>query len=352
MIMRKKLIGCLAMSIALVTVISGCGSTTAEVPVDENGSGVAEEINVEIATDEDEPAVVTEEKTAPDTVDVQSLLDEDTMGFADGYVFDLSEVKIEEHQDFYFKISGSESVIETATTNDFTASEAAQTMADNLKASSGETPVMDYHDEGVYITGLYNDEIMLCFLADGPETTYIMSMRTVDTENSIKIFNSVISDFLAGGATDSSLRTEYGQAVDGDSNPVETDNAEPEAIATPKEGTYYNAPKGYECTYTCDFFENYCNDEYEYQFNLSTDDDLLDFAKGKADIYLDQKITKITEVDSSYGKVVIGERTNGDGYYRYHAVSADGTVNIEFNSYYSEQIDKSTCEKLVKDVLK
>ncbi len=356
---------CLAICLAGFAVLSGCGSNADTTPDTAVNTNTEETTEVEPQQDDSNTVDVADTKEITEsTVDVQSLLDEDTMGFDNGYVFDLSEVRIEEHEGFYFKIEGSESVIETVVTKDFTASEAAQTMADNLKASSGETPVLDYHDEGVYITGIYNDEFMLCFLADGEDGTYIMSMRTVDADNSIKIFNSVISDFLAGGATDSSLRTEYGQAVDGNSQPV-TDNAttenekksgdgdtEPAVDATPRQGTYYNAPKGYECTYSCEFFENYGNDEYEFQFNFLCDDELIEFANGKNDTYLDYKITKIGEVNSSSGKVIIGERTNGEEYYRYHAVSTDGTVNIEFNSYYSEKLDKSTCEKLVKSVLK
>ena len=309
--------------------------------------GKIEDVDTTVSTQEVEPDIDV-------TVDVQSLFDEDTMGFADGYVFNLSEVKIEEHNGYYFKIKDSESVIETAITSDYTAADAAQTMADSLKAASGETPVVDIHDEGVYITGLYENAFMLCFLADGVDTTYIMSMRTADADNSIKIFNSVISDFLAGGATDYSVRTEYGKPVDGgeDEKPVDDPVGEP-LSATPKEGTYFNAPKGYECTYACEFFDTYSNDKYEYQFNYLEDEDLVAFAKGKNDEYLGQKINKVAEVkSSSNGKVIIGERTNGEGYYRYHAVSEDGVINIEFNSYYSEQLDKTTCEKLIKDVLK
>lgn len=348
--MKRRIfgIGTLLACVILLPVIYGCGSNNRSAGADSVNEDVAP-VDTETAGDIDEiteePPV--EEDVVSQPVDVEALLDEDTMGFSDGYVFDLSEVKIEEHQGFYFKIDGSESVIETVVTSDMDASTAAQTMADNLKATSGEAPVVDYHSEGIYITGLYEKQIMLCFLADGANGTYIMSMRTVDTENSIDIFNSVISDFLAGGATDASVRTEYGQPVES-GNVEGTENEE----LTPNEGTYYNIPEGYKCTYTCEFFDIFENDDYEYQFNFTEDDDLTAFANGKSDTYIDQKITKIAEVNSANGKVVIGERVDDSGYYRYHAVNADGTVNIYLTTNFGEQIDKSTCEKLFKDVLK
>lgn len=43
---------------------------------------------------------------------------------------------------------------------------------------------------------------------------------------------------------------------------------------------------------------------------------------------------------------------NSYNLYKDHAFSLDGTVNFEFNSYYSEQIGQSDCEKIVRSVLK
>ncbi|MBD4652728.1 hypothetical protein GUG52_13085, partial [Xanthomonas citri pv. citri] len=91
----------------------------------------------------------------------------------------------------------------------------------------------------------------------------------VDVDNSINIFNGVISDFLAGGATEYSARTEYGQPVEDDIEDIEVDT-------TPNTDSYYIAPAGYECIYSCEFFDNFTNGEYEYQFNFLTDNELVD----------------------------------------------------------------------------
>lgn len=307
---------------------------------------------------------VAEGTETTEVIDVESLLGPTTMGFANGYVFDLTKCTIEDHQGFNFKIEGSESVVEAAITDEYTAFEAIDTMATNIKEESGEAPLIDTHKEGVYLTGFYNDAFILCFAAEGDGVTYIMSMRTVDADNCIDIFNGIISDFLRGGATEYSVRTEYGEEV-GEDDAVSDDLADiDEAVDNilnedsssdveyePHTDKYYKIPSGYTCIYSCDYFDTLAGDEYEYTFNFDADEELLSFAKGKGDKYLDYDLEKISEIDSSYGKIIICMHGN-DGYYRYHAISEDGTVAIDFNSAYSEKIDKKTCEKLVKDVVK
>lgn len=295
---------------------------------------------------------VTEDE---ENLDFEKLFDEDTVGFANGYVFDLTEQKIEYHEGYYFKIEGSESVLETSITDEYSAAEAADIMVESLKADSGETPIMDVHSEGIYITGLYDDAFILCFLADGEDVTYILSLRTVDVDNGINIVNSIISDFLRGDATDASVRTEYGQPVEELEDDLLDDLADADSTSDdeykPHTDKYYKIPSGYTCIYSCDYFDSFAGDEYEYTFNFDADEDLLAFAQGKGTKYLDYELKKVSEIDSSYGKIIICMHGN-DGYYRYHALNEDGTVAIDFNSAYSDEIDKKTCEKLIKDVLK
>ena len=293
----------------------------------------------------------------PEEIDVESLFGPTTIGFADGLVFDLSKSTIEDHQGFSFKIEGSESVVETGITDEYTPFEAIDTMATNIKEESGEAPVIDTHKEGVYLTGLYNDAFILCFAAQGEDVTYIMTMRTVDVDNSIDIFNGIISDFLKAGATEYSVRTEYGVEVSDDDDELaeadeDVDITDDEDIEyEPHTDKYYKIPAGYTCIYSCDYFDTIAGDEYEYTFNFDADEDLLAFAQGKGTKYLDYDLEKISEINSSYGKVIICMHGD-DEYYRYHALTEDGTVAIDFNSAFSDEIDKKTCEKLIKDVLK
>lgn len=243
-----------------------------------------------------------------------------------------------------------QNILEIAVKSDTNYTETASSLADTLQAQSGETPLLDIHEEGAYITGIYNNMIALVFTADGTDgLTYMMALYSNDTDNCIYIFNSIIDDFLASDITDSSARTEYGETV---SSPSE---AAPDASGSSSglDGfPAFTVPAEFSSTYEGNFVASYSNDNINISIYSGPDDEFLRFLNGETDNYYE--VYQMSELGScsltGYEQVIIAEGEN-TGIYAYFAGTRDGALNIQFSSSIGSQLSLSECEELLKQFI-
>ena len=209
-------------------------------------------------------------------------------------------------------------------------------MSELMKENSGEVPFVDYHEEGIYITGIMEDLLMLSFIReDGEGQTYLLTVYTMDTDNALDITNSIVSDFLASGIAGYAARTEYGEAI----TELNTDEL------------YYTIPDGYSCTYTCEYFSYFDNGEYQATLYEDQDEELERFFDGETDTYFETyQLEEIGTLDSSYGTIHIVEG-EFDGVYQYFAASEDGTVTMTFTSNYADPMTLEECEQLIRSFI-
>lgn len=345
----KKFKGALAttlMAVVAAMMLTACGG---EQPGDT-------QIDVSIA---DEPEDVDTPDTDVDTTDDVKEADPNEIVFTNGKSFVLTKYEVEGMSGPNYKLKDTQSFLEPVSTTDISVSDAASTMADNMKADSGEAAVIDVHDEGTYITGLFQDNFDLVFLAEGDDgTTYILNLLTSDTENAIDIMNSVISDFLASDITSATGRTAYGEPVDEENDADGANTSDAGATSAGGEDASANAavfdksykvPSGYDCEYTCEFFDTYGNGDYTYKFMYEVDTFITDIANGKTDKYLDYDAKVIDTFESASGTVSIVQTGETD-YNIYIAVTKDGSIGVELRNDLGKEI--SNAKKMFQDVIK
>ena len=238
-----------------------------------------------------------------------------------------------------------QNILEAALRSDTTATELADSLIESIKASSGETPLLDIHEEGAYITGIYEGMIALAFITDGADgTTYTLCLYSSDAENCIDILNSIIDDFLASGSVESSGRTAYGEPVElpDFSTPAGSGNL-PE----------FTVPAGYSLKYEDEFLVSYGNETMDINFYVNSDDEFLRFLRGETDNYYNfyQMATVGSYESQNYGEIHIAEGSgegSSDGLYRYFAGNESGTVVIQF---YADKLSLEECVELLKQFI-
>lgn len=297
----------------------------------------------------------TEETTAASTVEtVETLPDEtitepaapsdDEIAFSDGSSFKLTSYDFTHESGYTYRIVGSDSYLEAGIFENISAAEAGDAIKKALQDNSGIAPVVDIHDEGIYITGILNQQFDLAFVRDGGKgIVYCLNLITVDTENSLEIMNSIVDDFLASGIAGEAERTVYGEPVGG---------SETSAVAAPEGDLYYTVPAGFECYYSCEYFNSYSGEDMNITFNFSPDAYIKDYLDGKTTDYLGiYELKTIKEFDSSYGKITVIEGAS-DSIYKYYAVSEDGVFNVDFAHSYGYAVSADDCEAFLKKFIK
>ncbi|MDE5893104.1 MAG: hypothetical protein K2H45_09300, partial [Acetatifactor sp.] len=235
-----------------------------------------------------------------------------------------------------------QNIFEVAVKSGTNYTEAASSLADTLKAQSGETPLLDIHEEGAYITGIYNGMIALVFTADGTDgLTYMMILYSNDTNNCIDILNSIIDDFLASDITGSNARTEYGETAGSSDSPAGLDGF-----------PAFTVPAAFSSTYEGSFVASYSNGNINISIYSGPDDEFLRFLNGETDNYYE--IYQMSELGScdltGYDQVVIAEGEN-TGIYVYFAGTRDGSLNIQFSSSIGAQFTLTECMELLKQFI-
>ena len=338
--MKKKVIAMLLV-VSMLLASTGCSAYGQVLKLAENYEPpIVEEVIEEVELPEEE---ILEEDIPNDEEAFERMEegiteaeDVTTVTFENGKSFQLTEATIEGEVELGYKLEGTESILEVAVTTDYPASQLAGDMSELMKENSGEIPLVDNHEEGIYITGIMEDVLMLVFIReDGEGQTYVLSVYTVDTDNALDITNGIISDFLASGIAGYAARTEYGEAI----TELNTDEL------------YYTIPDGYSCTYTCEYFSYFDNGEYQATLYEDQDEELERVFDGETDTYFETyQLEEIGTLDSSYGTIHIVEG-EFDGVYQYFAASEDGTVTMTFTSNYADPMTLEECEQLIRSFI-
>ena len=341
--MKRKIIAML-LAVSMLLASTGCSAYGQALKLAENYEPAVVEEDIEEVEFPDEEEILDEDILDEDIwndeeffeemeEDITEAEDATTVTFENGKSFQLAEVTIERYVENGYKLEGTESILEVGVFTDYPASELAGDMSELMKENSGEVPLMDYHDEGIYITGIMEDMFMLSFIREDDEgQTYILALYTVDTDNALDITNGIVSDFLASGIAGYAARTEYGEAI--------TELNEDEL--------YYTIPDGYSCTYTCEYFSYFDNGEYQATLYEDQDEELERFFDGETDTYFETyQLEEIGTLDSSYGTIHIVEGES-DGVYQYFAASEDGTVTMTFTSNYADAMTLQECRQLIQ----
>lgn len=325
-------------------------TTTADIPVPEESTTVSQSSS--------------DVTTVPPTEEKWEIVFANGIGFnSSKYQLNLVPPNEDTGRNTYGVITGEEvlNVLETAVKQGTNYTDTASQLAEVLKNNSGETPVTDIHEEGAYITGIYDGMFVLVFIADGTDgLTYMMSLYTVDTQNSIDIFNSIIDDFLASGITAYNVRTEYGQPVDNSGDNEDTDNGEadytdynndPESSMDVPDSI--TIPNGYECTYKSEYTISFGNGEMDISFNAQPDEEFRSFLRGETDtyygVYQMGLIGSYTSENS--GEITIAEASS-DGIYQYFAGNDDGSIDVHFYFNFGDRISLEECLTFLKSFIK
>lgn len=336
--MKRKIIAML-LAVSMLLASTGCSAYGQALKLAENYEPAVVEEDIEEVEFPDEEEILDEDIWNDEEFfeemeeDITEAEDATTVTFENGKSFQLTEVTIERYVENGYKLEGTESILEVGVFTDYPASELAGDMSELMKENSGEVPLMDYHDEGIYITGIMEDMFMLSFIREDDEgQTYILALYTVDTDNALDITNGIVSDFLASGIAGYAARTEYGEAI----TELNTDEL------------YYTIPDGYSCTYTCEYFSYFDNGEYQATLYEDQDEELERFFDGETDTYFETyQLEEIGTLDSSYGTIHIVEGES-DGVYQYFAASEDGTVTMTFTSNYADAMTLQECRQLIQ----
>lgn len=340
--MKKKVIAML-LAISMILASTGCSAYGQVLKLAKNYEpAIVEEVIEEVELPEEEPLSenISDEDILNDEEffeemeeDITEAEDAATVTFENGKSFQLTEVTIEGFVKSGYKLEGTQSFLQVGVFTDYPASEFAESMSELMKENSGEAPFVDYHEEGIYITGIMEDLLMLSFIReDGEGQTYLLTVYTMDTDNALDITNSIVSDFLASGIAGYAARTEYGEAI----TELNTDEL------------YYTIPDGYSCTYTCEYFSYFDNGEYQATLYEDQDEELERFFDGETDTYFETyQLEEIGTLDSSYGTIHIVEGES-DGVYQYFAASEDGTVTMTFTSNYADAMTLQECRQLIQ----
>ncbi len=344
--MKRKIIAML-LAVSMLLASTGCSAYGQALKLAENYEPAVVEEDIEEVEFPDEEEILDEDILNEDIwndeeffeemeEDITEAEDATTVTFENGKSFQLTEVTIERYVENGYKLEGTESILEVGVFTDYPASELAGDMSELMKENSGEVPLMDYHDEGIYITGIMEDMFMLSFIREDDEgQTYILALYTVDTDNALDITNGIVSDFLASGIAGYAARTEYGEAI--------TELNEDEL--------YYTIPDDYMCTYSCEYFNSFDNGDYQATLYEKQDDELERFFDGETDTYFESyQLKEIGTLDSSHGTIHIVEGES-DGIYQYFAASEDGTVTMAFTADYAYPMTLEECEQLIQDFI-
>lgn len=344
--MKRKIIAML-LAVSMLLASTGCSAYGQALKLAENYEPAVVEEDIEEVEFPDEEEILDEDILNEDIwndeeffeemeEDITEAEDATTVTFENGKSFQLTEVTIERYVENGYKLEGTESILEVGVFTDYPASELAGDMSELMKENSGEVPLMDYHDEGIYITGIMEDMFMLSFIREDDEgQTYILALYTVDTDNALDITNGIVSDFLASGIAGYAARTEYGEAI--------TELNEDEL--------YYTIPDDYMCTYSCEYFNSFDNGDYQATLYEKQDDELERFLDGETDTYFGTyQLEEIGTLDSSHGTIHIVEGES-DGIYQYFAASEDGTVTMFFTADYAYPMTLEECEQLIQSFI-
>ena len=339
--MKRKIIAML-LAVSMVLASTGCSAYGQALKLMKDYEpAVEEEVieEVELPDEEeilDEDILKDEESFEEMEEDITEAEDATTVTFENGKSFQLTEVTIEGDVELGYKLEGTESVLEVAVTTDYPASEFVGDMSELMKENSGELPLVDYHEEGIYITGIMEDMLMLVFIReDGEGQTYVLTVYTVDTDNALDITNGIISDFLASGIAGYTVLTEYGEAI--------TELNEDEL--------YYTIPDDYMCTFSCEYFNSFDNGDYQATLYEKQDDELERFFDGETDTYFEgYQLEEIGTLDSSHGTIHIVEGES-DGVYQYFAASEDGTVTMTMSADYADPMTLEECEQIIQSFI-
>ena len=343
--MKRKIIAML-LAISMILASTGCSAYGQVLKLAKNYEpAIVEEVIEEVELPEEEPLSenISDEDILNDEEffeemeeDITEAEDAATVTFENGKSFQLTEVTIEGFVKSGYKLEGTQSFLQVGVFTDYPASEFAESMSELMKENSGEVPFVDYHEEGIYITGIMEDLLMLSFIReDGEGQTYLLTVYTMDTDNALDITNSIISDFLASGIAGYAVRTEYGEAI--------TELNEDEL--------YYTIPGDYTCTYSCEYFNSFDNGDYQATLYEKQDDELERFLDGETDTYFGTyQLEEIGTLDSSHGTIHIVEGES-DGIYQYFAASEDGTVTMFFTADYAYPMTLEECEQLIQSFI-
>lgn len=344
--MKKKIIAML-LAVSMLFASTGCSAYGQALKLAENYEPAVVEEDIEEVEFPDEEEIWDEDILNEDIwndeeffeemeEDITEAEDATTVTFENGKSFQLTEVTIERYVENGYKLEGTESILEVGVFTDYPASELAGDMSELMKENSGEVPLMDYHEEGIYITGIMEDMFMLSFIReDGEGQTYLLAVYTVDADNALDITNSIISDFLASGIAGYTVRTEYGEAI--------TELNEDEL--------YYTIPDDYMCTFSCEYFNSFDNGDYQATLYEKQDDELERFLDGETDTYFESyQLKEIGTLDSSHGTIHIVEGES-DGIYQYFAASEDGTVTMTLSADYAYPMTLEECEQLIQSFI-
>ena len=287
----------------------------------------------------EEPEVKEPEVKEPDT----PSMSDNIMIFENGRSMVVNNYQVTDRGGNVYELPDKLGVIEVHSYQGTTTSEVTELLRDVL-GDEEPVPVVDYHSEGNYVTGIYDSQLVCGFIAeDEEETVYTIILYTLDSENAVRVSNSLVDDFLACDFMGGSVRTVYGEPVDGSSSGA-TGNST---------GKYYTIPEGYESTYTSDYLESYMGEDGSITFNYTVNSEIEDFLSGGDDSYYDMyKLSIVSTLDTSKGKVYLVKAYDSEiDYAFYYGMSEDKSINFEFDLYKEGEITAKDCENFVKKFL-
>lgn len=287
--------------------------------------------------------------------------------FKNGKSFQITEYDIEPFAESAYKLSNDAGLLEACSYENADVEEITNLIEEKLSKSDA-TPIIDCHKEGNYLTGIYDNQLICAFVADDEEgDVYALILYTHDGDNATSMANSFVDDLLAADFMGGSVRTVYGEPVaddedttigqDGEDEDIsdaeDTDKTEGEASVIPDSQKYYKIPQGYECSYSCEFFENYSTDDIEITFNFEIDEEIKDFLeKDDAEYYDLYVLSFVTTVDTGKGELSVVKATyNNDLYAHYYVMSEDGKINFNFVDYSEKEWTEKDFETFIKQFI-
>lgn len=198
------------------------------------------------------------------------------------------------------------------------------TLAENIKENSGRTPAVTINKEGHYITGVYDDMLVLMFITEGKDGgTYVINYQTIDADTATDNMYSFVDDLLASGITKVTSRVKYEEGETGEG----LINVEPDKKDSASGSTTDKLPNGYKITYDCEYFTSYSNDKYEITIYGEVEEDIAKLKNGGKSIILSEEDYNIltNEFTVNNQKVWVCEAETKDmDIYTYYAIAENG----------------------------
>lgn len=214
------------------------------------------------------------------------------------------------------------------------------------------TPMITINKEGRYLQGIKDDMIWLVFMTDGTDgNVYVISILTTDADNAVQTAFDFTDELLASDFTVANKR--------GEGSVIEVD-PEPTGSVTPYEGNeglaengYWKDPASFECSYECEFFKSYTNDDYSITFYYEVDDIYKKVKTGEDKYLYGDPSYKLRTTDITIGNtqywMLESEKNN---IYTYYGIDKDDKKFFRLSSSIGEKLTDSELESVLNSFLK